>query len=308
MIIKKKRIRSAASNIRGVRRGEAICAAITDVQRFKDKLQEIGFSSSLAVGERVLPAPSGTVSTFNAEGDFEIHRDQPMETAYRQGEWTWQEFRGRYETVEKSKIVDIPYKRYPRTPIPPPAVELTIAGSPTGQKVVVSPQIRFTPKSESALVHVVNLFLELFGECEVLRSDLSPIAPAKLIRLNWEVLPPGKLPWEKLQKRLQPIVNKQPEGNRVVIDKRHETIAAHDPEFVAVGRGGFGGYVIFGFPSKSIFILESTKVNNATYVLERDWEQLSIMTKAELLDGKLHKKRVIHRESWFSEIHALLGT
>lgn len=306
MIIKKKRIRSAASNIRGVKTGEEICVAIPDTQRFKDKLQEMGFSSSLAVGERVLPSPLGTVSAFNAEGDFEVHRDLPMETAYRQGEWTWKEFRGRYDTVEKSKIVDIPYKQYPRTPIPPPAVELTIAETPKGDKVVVSPPIKFTPKLESDLVHIVNLFLELFGECEVLKSDLSTVAPAKLIRLNWEVLPPGKLPWKQLQKRLQPIVNRQTEGNRVVIDKRHETIAAHDPEFVAVGRGGFGGYVIFGFPSKSVFILESTQVNNATYVLDRDWEQLSTMTKAELLNGKLHKQRVIHRESWFSEIHTLL--
>lgn len=116
------------------------------------------------------------------------------------------------------------------------------------------------------------------------------------------------MPWEKLQRLLKPIVDRQPDGNRAVIDKRHETISAYNPEFVAVGQGGFDGYVIFGFPSKSLFILESTQVNNATYVLDRNWEDLSAMTKAELLNNNLHKKRLIHRENWFAEVNRVLNT
>lgn len=60
-------------------------------------------------------------------------------------------------------------------------------------------------------------FLELFGECEIFRSDLSPIVNAKLVRLNWEILPKGKLPWARLQRHLRPIVERQPAGNRIVI-------------------------------------------------------------------------------------------
>lgn len=66
--------------------------------------------------------------------------------------------------------------------------------------------------------------------------------------------------------------------------------------------------MIFGFPSKSLFILESTQVNNATYVLDRNWEDLSAMTKAELLNNNLHKKRLIHRENWFAEVNRVLNT
>lgn len=306
MIIRKKRIRSAKSNIRGVDQGEEIYVSLTNILRFNERLKETGFSSSLKIGEQVLPAQLGNISNFNAEGGYEVHKDKPMETAYRQAEWTWHEFRGRYDSVERSKIVEIPYKRYPRTFIEPPSVELTIVQLPNKEKAIVAPSIQFSDDTESDLVHTINLFLELFGECEILKGELNHIVPAKLIRLNWEILPKGKLPWEKLHQKLQPIVNRQPEGNRAVIDKRHETIAKYHPEFVAVGQGGFDGYIIFGFPSKSLYILESTQINNATYVLEQDWEGLSTLTKAELLNANLHKERIIHRENWFSIMQGLL--
>ena len=308
MIIHKKRIRSIGKNVRGVKRGDQVIVGLRDLPRFADRLRDIGFSATPNVGETILPAAIGPVGRFNSEGGYEIHRDQPMETAYRQAEWKWQEFRGRYDTEEMSKIVEVPYERYPRTFIPPPSVELSIKELEGGETVLVSPTIKFVEKRDAELVHTINLLLELFGECELFNRDLTPIIEPKLVRLNWEVLPKGKLPWDQLQRHLRPIIERQPEGNRVVIDKRHEAISAFDPEFVAIGQGGFDGYVIFGFPFKSLYILESTQVNNATYVLDRDWEELSRMTKAELLNNDLHKERLIHRENWFVALNRVLNT
>ncbi|NTU61545.1 MAG: hypothetical protein HGA95_04390 [Caldiserica bacterium] len=114
------------------------------------------------------------------------------------------------------------------------------------------------------------------------------------------------MPWAKLKSYLGPIIERQPEGNRPVIEKRHETINAYNPEFFAVGQGGFDGYVIFGFPSKSLYILESSQTNNATYVLDKDWEVLASLTKAELLSKELHKERLIHRKNWFTLVKGLL--
>ena len=95
-------------------------------------------------------------------------------------------------------------------------------------------------------------------------------------------------------------------ANSAVIDKRFETINEHQPDFVAIGRAGFSGYVVFGFPSKNTFVLESTEINNATYIFDDSWESLSQKTKAEVLNEDLHKHRVIHRESWFSEVAKIL--
>lgn len=307
MIIRKKRIQSVGKNIRGITRGDHLVVGLTNLHRFANALIKVGFSAGLGVGETLLPAALGPISTFNAEGDYEIHKDQPMETAYRQAEWKWKEFRGRYDTVERSKIVGIPYKRYPRTFIPPPSVELSIKQLQTGDMVLASQTIEFIENRDAELIHIINLFLELFGECELLRQDLSPVLETRLVRLNWEVLPKGLLPWVQLQKHLKPIVERQPDGNRAVINKRHEAINAFGPEFVAVGHGGFDGYVIFGFPSKSIYILESTQINNATYVLDKNWEDLSNMTKAELLNHGLQKERLIHRENWFAALRRVLS-
>lgn len=308
MLIKKKRIRNVGNNIRGVARGQHCVVALRNLDRFVDHLQRAGFSAKLQIGETVLPASIGPVSSFNAEGKYDIHKDQPKEIAYRLGEWRWQEFRGRYETVEKSKIVEIPYKRYPRTFVEPPSVELSLVEDSNSGRILRAPTHEFTEANDAALVHVINLFLEQFGECELLKEDLAPVIPAKLIRLNWEVLPQGQMPWSRLQRKLRPIVERQPEGNRAVIDKRHEAINVYEPAFVAVGQGGFDGYVIFGFPAKRLYILESTQINNATYVIDRDWEDLSTMTKAELLNNDLHKERIIHRKNWFGQLHRVLNS
>ena len=70
---------------------------------------------------------------------------------------------------------------------------------------------------------------------------------------------------------------------------------------------GFSGYLIFGFVDRSLYVLESAHYGNATYILDRDWESLSAMTKAELLDASLHQDRIIHRESWDQRVRDLLG-
>ena len=81
--------------------------AIND--QLKNVLFEIGFTKDLNVGETILPpAKFGPVCRYNAEGKIVIHKDRPMETAYRQVEWTWEQWAGRWDTETQSKIVDVP--------------------------------------------------------------------------------------------------------------------------------------------------------------------------------------------------------
>ena len=75
-------------------------------------------------------------------------------------------------------------------------------------------------------------------------------------------------------------------------------IYAEHPDFVAYGRSGFKGYAVFGFTERNLYILESVMPNNATYVLENDWETISQLSKAEILSQELHKARIVHSENW----------
>jgi hypothetical protein len=44
----------------------------------------------------------------------------------------------------------------------------------------------------------------------------------------------------------------------------------------------------------------------ATYVFDRDWKEVSKLTKKQIIDGGLAKARLIHNKSWKNEIDKLL--
>jgi hypothetical protein len=186
-------------------------------------------------------------------------------------------------------------------------VELKIVQSPDEETtLIIGPPLIYSEENVPQLTHIVNLFLEIFGECHIFNDRLEGFISVPMHRLNWDVLPVGKRPWEKLYPEVEAVIREQPEGNQQVIMERFHRVNGYEPSFVAVGRAGFKGYVVFGFPDLNIYILESTQTNNATYVFEENWERLSQMTKAEILNNELHKDRIIHRQSWFRKLHKLM--
>jgi hypothetical protein len=307
MIIKQRRIRNLNNHLGFLEPGAQIVIGIRDPDQYMVLLRRMGFVDGPEVGASILPAPEfGPISRFNANGKNIIHRDQPMETAYRSVQWHWTECHGQ-NRVEQSDWRDVSYQRYPRTFVPPPSIEFTISARNDGGCVLASPPLAYAEENRDRLVHVINLFLEIFGQCEVFDHHLDQHINAPLRRLNWVVLPEGRWPWEKLEPRLEPIIRAEPDGNQPLIRDRLQTVSKYDPEFVAVGRGGFSGYVIFGFPQKSLFVLECMHINNATYVLGEGWEKLSQMTKAEILDEHLHEARLVHLQGWHGRLERLLG-
>lgn len=308
MIIKGKRIRNLGSRLRFVPSGTKIVLGVRNLNRFQNLLTKAGFTPNLETGEIVLPATVfGPISRYNALGKLLIHKDRPKETAYRMVEWHWQQWKGRDETEEKSKIVEVPYERYPRTLIPPPSVELRVATNVHGDKLLISTAIEFTDNNRTQILHIINLLLEMFGECQVFRENLEAIINAPLKQLNWTVLPLGRYPWGDLRQKIQRVIQRAPEGNQRVIESRLETINRYEPDFVAIGQAGFRGYIIFGFTAKKLFMLESAYFGNATYVLGERWEELSRLTKAEILNDNLHKDRIIHRLTWYGQVRKLLS-
>jgi hypothetical protein len=74
---------------------------------------------------------------------------------------------------------------------------------------------------------------------------------------------------------------------------------------MAIGNGGFVGYVVFGFEDTGIYILESAYINNATYVFDEGWEAFSQLTKAKILTQGVHHARIIHNKHWYRSIKSL---
>lgn len=268
------------------------------------QLMRAGFDPGAKDGTTILPRAVGRISLYNAEGKYRIRRDLPMETMYRTVEWHWTEWHGR-DKVERSDFRDVSYKRYPREFIEPVGIELTLSKNTEGKTVVLSSPIGNWDKHEELLIHTINLFLELFGECVVLDEEKTEVLPTNIQRVNWQILPEGEYPFERVKSELQPVLSRIKKSKRSFVDKRLERLNSFKPEFMVIGRNGFSGYIVMAYPDRNLYVLESLLYGNATYVLSSDWQQVSQLSKAAILRSNLHKGRIIHRANWFSKVKDL---
>lgn len=293
-MICQKRIRNIDHYLLGISNDEEFYVGVKFSEAVEHLLPKLGFPS-LEVGTQILPQVRGSISRYNAFGKDLKNKNLPMETCYRQATVTdWHGY---------SHDVIIPYKRYPRTYIPAPSIELLIV-EVEGNKMVISPLLN---RSELEIqreknLHVINLFLELFLECEILKKDLAPAwydVPVK--RVNWNILPEGEYAWVRVQEYVDNIVESKGFKKRLA-EYRAEVISNYKPDRLIIGQGGFKGYLIFEFADKGIYILENLYYGNATYVMGNDWERVSQMTKAEVINNDLCENRIIHSKGWEEEI------
>lgn len=301
MKIIKKRIINVDPYIATIKNGEEFHIAFNSFNENIERINQIGFTNP-QVGEQILPAILGPVSRYNANGRFNIRRDLPKEEFYVERLWKWKDYQGN----EYEKITFTRRERYPRELVPPPGEELLV-DSYGQNNIIVSRAFIKEEENYEVIKHTLNLFLELFGECDLIRENYEPFVYNNITRLNWRILPQGEYPWATIREVAQERIARQPVGNRPVISNRLEIISAHVPNFVAVGRGGFYDYMVFGFPAKNIYILESIKTGNATYVFGKDWEELSKLTKAEILNNDLQEERIFHSPAWEVRINEILG-
>jgi len=305
MIIKQKRVKNI-SIIKGVNPGDIIRVAVSDLDGQENILFKLGFSNNLELGEQILPNIIGPVTRKNAEGYYIPDKNRKKEKHTRMIEWTYKQWAGRGQTREVTDSTSIEYERYARTTVPPFAIEFILAEK-EGSMIIASPEYKFNNQNEKYILMAMNVLLEAFGKCEIIDENYKSVIVPKAIRLNWEVLPKGKYPWETQKRRLEPFFEKAKGTNRHVIEKRLEEINKHNPDFTAIGTGGFGGYIVHGFQNKDLYVLECIQVNNATYILKDNWENISKLSKSEILDNKLHEARVIHNKQWYSSIAEYLA-
>lgn len=305
--IKQKRIRSLKRHLSDELVGKELVFLVQSNELLNEKIKKAGFILPLKNGDTVLPTVIGSITRFNANGKEIPLKDEPKETKYRDFEFTRQEWHGQ-ETVDVTSIVWIPYQRYQRKTLPSPAVELTIVVNEAGQHLITTPPIIFKEKNYTNILHCINLLLELFNECIIMESDNGKFQPVKRQKLNWELLPKGEQPWEVIEEYVRKKRLKQPEKTYAASLDRFKKINSLKPDFHATGNGGYTGYVAFGFTDLNIYVLESQYHNNATYVFGQDWESLTQLTKAEILFGNLHKKRLVHSKTWFKELSTYINS
>lgn len=268
--------------------------------------ERVGLPRSPRAGDTVLPRVVGPVTRFNARGRWNVRRDLPKEPRYiRTVTWKWKQWAGRDQT-EHEDFRDIYRDCYPREMVPPPSVELSVVGI-KGAPHITTPELKKSDANTVHNRHCINLFLEIFGSCELVSSSMRPMRLPTLRRANWRMLPPGDYPWEKVEAHIDAAVGKRSDDTKRVIWDRQTTIKAFGPDDIYVREAGFDDYLAYVFKSRRLVVLESVRKDNAIYVFGLDWKRVSQMSKGEIVRGGLQTARIVHSKCWKSKLARLMS-
>jgi hypothetical protein len=306
MQISQKRVRSVQRVLRPLVPNTRFRVVVAVADLTEEILTNADFATNPRPEDTILPKPFGTVSDYNANGRYVVRKDLPKEERYvTTVEWSWEEWAGRNQTVTRTEDRPMYRECYQRDFYPSPASELTVV-TQNGQLLIVSKELTNTAAQENHIRHIINLFLELFGECEIRHANLQAIMPPNIRKVNWRLLPPGQYPWSRVRGHVNRMLEDKAPRYTNPIHNRLGKIASFNPDEVYVGQGGFRSYIAYIFNDKKLAILESVMMDNATYVFNLDWEQVSQLTKAQILQDDLHLERIIHSANWNDRIDTLL--
>ena len=149
----------------------------------------------------------------------------------------------------------------------------------------------------------IRLMRETVGAANVFPADMSDEEFAKIQTVDWEMLPPGS--GDRILALLAKRNGVSKERIRVASERLRALDRLSHDGFI-VGTGRFSNYfgVKFG---KRLVALENLEYGNALYVFEENWEELSKISRSELIrrcDPQVH--RIPHLPGWQSAIRQLL--
>lgn len=262
--------------------------------------KEIGIHYLQNDGDSILASDIGKVSSFNVSGKEIKRKDLPLIKKMIPQYRTWKDWHGREHDGIQHRTMDV----YPIDFISPPSEKILLKDI-GGVSYIATRRVDLSSDPESVM-HLANLLLEYFGEFEIFDLSKHKISEVSARQLQWEVLPKGKYPWNKASDIVTPYLTKLSQSEKGVIEHRMREISKYEPDFLATGRGGYSGYFVYGFASKKLHFLESIHLNNATYIFGDDWEDLSSLSKEEIINGEREHLRVIHDKKWVGKIRQLL--
>ena len=262
--------------------------------------KEIGINFLQQDGDSILASEAGKVSSFNISGREVKRKDLPLIKKTIPQYRTWKDWHGKEHDGIQHRTMDV----YPIDFISPPAEILSLKNIDGAMYISTRPiDLRGDPEPT---IHLANLLFEYFGEFEIFDLLTHKISNIPTRQLQWEVLPPGKYPWNKTSGIITPYLTKLSQSEKGVIEHRMREISKYEPDFLATGRGGYSGYFVYGFTFKKLHFLESIHLNNATYVFGENWEELSGLSKEEIINGDHEHSRIIHDKKWIGKIRELL--
>lgn len=129
----------------------------------------------------------------------------------------------------------------------------------------------------------LNLLQENIGHCGVYASDAKSSEYLQTLYVSWEILPPGDR-----EGNIVRILGDVQDGNssyqRRQFVERYDYLVSLKPQKLIRGVNSFRRYfgVLF---ADDLVIFENVEYGNAIYVMSKNWEALSKLSRIELLSG-----------------------
>lgn len=269
-----------------------------------ESLQRYGISTTFKDGAKITPMPKGPVTKANRLGKYV--RKFPEEKTDK---------RVHIDYYRRKDGVHIEYDRdfhvYVKVLAHKYNMALHLRTNKHGQKVVVSEPLIYNDEPDNTVknTHVMNLFYEIFNDCEIFNAELEPAIHFNK-RFEIELLPQGSLADKKTYDELLHFSSRYTKNDEVqkAFQKRLHILMNYNPDLRGKGPNNFFGYLVFGFTDLNIVILETMYSGNATYVFKAaDYENNVIKDKQSVQNNKLMIRRIYHGDDWETKITSYLN-
>lgn len=284
-----------------LKQGDDFYVAITFNDYVENRhLPKYGLTKNYVEGLTLTPRASGSVTKANIKGKFA--RAIPERKTVE---------RKLIDYIRKTDGTHISYMRdfnvYVKELQHKYNITFRFVTNESGRKLIVSPPLLFDDANKVKNTHVINLFLEVFGEFEIYNAKLEPALPFNK-KYDFEILPSGQLNREDVEYLVEGARRFTKNENEVkAFKERLDYIMDFKPSLRGKGSKGFDGYIVFGFPDKGLAVIESMYSANATYVFDlSDYEEYISQKKIDLIKSRNVKKRIFHYDNWKQSIEELL--
>jgi hypothetical protein len=277
------------------------------------KLKHLGIvitTEGIQIPSSVIPKENqGKYSERNINGFEVVRKDLPKETHYNSIESpNWG------DSYNGTHTVNLPYKKYPRDFYPPRELEIIMAskdirpGLPT---YIIAFQVQeVLDKNDKSfkdrLLENLNLLQENIGACGIEAATMELSDYAKSLQVSWEILPPGTLD-ETIERVFHGKTPTQQQKN--VTTERYNFFQSLKPKSLVFGQSGFRRY--FGaLLEDNLVVFENIEYGNAVYILFDKWEELSKISRLDLMSGKFNGsfERVVHTSGWKGKIKTIVAS
>ena len=285
--------------------------AITESQLKNGMLEHLGIYYDNGVNAyeaSVIPDPlQGKYSLKNVFGEEIVRRDLPKETHYTEIESpNWGDSSNGTHTVR------LPHEKYPRDIIPPKLIAIEINHKQSsGSHFIFNFRVtRILEKKSSTfdddLLFDLNLLQENLGKCGVENADKPISTYADTLIVSWDIFPPGSK--EEVLSRIFRGKNITPDKKNVA-ENRYDFFMSLEPKKIVTGNSTFSNY-LGAMLADDLVVFENIEYGNAIYILYDNWDEISKLSRIDLLSGRAGNNfdRIIHSGNWKDEVRKKVAT